>query len=56
MNKTKREKILILVKTYPNRSNKYIETVCTAGIREDGSWVRIFPVQFRLYADDQKYA
>lgn len=56
MNAIKIEKILILVKTYPNKSNKYVETVCTAGIREDGSWVRIFPVQFRLYANDQKYA
>lgn len=24
------------------------ETVCTAGFREDGSWVRIFPVPHRL--------
>ncbi len=55
MEKSKKEKILILVKTYPHRSNKYIETVCTAGIREDGSWVRLFPIPFRLYTDDQQY-
>lgn len=55
MHKTKREKILILVKTYPTPSAKYVETVCTAGIRPDGSWVRIFPVPFRSYRDYQQY-
>lgn len=44
----KREKVLVLVKTYPSPSKKYVETVCTAGIREDGSWIRIFPVPYRV--------
>jgi hypothetical protein len=35
-----RERILITVKTYPTLSRKYGETVCTAGLRPDGSWVR----------------
>src|SRR5438552_18797925 len=30
------ERILITVKTYPTLSRKYGETVCTAGVREDG--------------------
>jgi len=34
--------------TYPTLSEKHFETVCTAGFREDGSWVRIFPVPHRL--------
>lgn len=42
------EKILISVMTYPTLSKKYYETVCTAGFREDGRWVRIFPVPLRL--------
>jgi hypothetical protein len=46
-----REKILITVKTYPVISKKYQETVCTAGLREDGSWVRLYPVPFRTMAD-----
>jgi len=33
-----RERILVTVKTYPTLSRKYGETVCTAGVREDGSW------------------
>jgi hypothetical protein len=51
----KREKILITVKTYPTPSEKYGETVCTAGVREDGSWVRIYPMQFRKLDESKKY-
>jgi hypothetical protein len=40
-------KVLIAVKTYPQPSQKYDELVCTAGFREDGSWIRLYPVQFR---------
>ncbi|MDI2113087.1 hypothetical protein [Commensalibacter nepenthis] len=47
-------KILIAVKTYPCRSDKYVETVCTAGFREDGSWIRLYPIPFRLH--DNQYA
>lgn len=43
----KKERILITVKTYPTLSSKYDELVCTAGLREDGSWVRIYPIPFR---------
>ncbi len=50
-----REKILITVKTYPTPSEKYGETVCTAGVREDGSWVRIYPMQFRKLDESKKY-
>ncbi|BCU76853.1 hypothetical protein [Luteolibacter sp. LG18] len=50
-----RERILITVKTYPTLSKKYGETVCTAGVREDGSWVRIYPVPFRRLEDEEQY-
>lgn len=46
--KTERAKILITVKTYPLLSSKHAETVCTAGLREEGKWIRIYPVPFRL--------
>ena len=49
------ERILITVKTYPTLSQKYGELVCTAGIREDGSWVRLYPVPFRKLSDYEKY-
>jgi hypothetical protein len=48
-------KVLITVKTYPNLSTTYDELVCTAGFREDGSWVRIYPVPFRSLDYDQQY-
>ncbi|MCY4200588.1 MAG: hypothetical protein OXC53_08180 [Rhodobacteraceae bacterium] len=49
------ERILITVKTYPTLSAKYGETVCTAGLREDGSWVRIYPVPFRGLESEEQY-
>ena len=51
----KRERILVTVKTYPTLSTKYGETVCTAGVREDGSWIRIYPVPFRRLEEREQY-
>lgn len=41
-------RILVAVMTYPSLSEKHLETVCTAGFREDGSWIRIFPIPYRV--------
>jgi hypothetical protein len=49
-------KVLITVKTYPTLSGKYDELVCTAGFREDGSWVRIYPIPFRKLDYDKQYS
>ncbi len=48
-------RVLITVKTYPTISSKYDELVCTAGFREDGSWIRIYPVPFRHRAYTEQY-
>jgi hypothetical protein len=48
-------KVLIAVKTYPAISSKYEELVCTAGFREDGTWVRIYPIQFRKKSYNEQY-
>ena len=50
-----RTRVLIAVKTYPVLSQKHIELVCTAGFREDGSWIRIYPSPFRFLEDNQRY-
>jgi len=50
-----KERILITVKTYPTLSRKYGETVCTAGVRADGSWVRLYPVPFRRLEEKEQY-
>ncbi|QWR76131.1 hypothetical protein [Candidatus Magnetomonas plexicatena] len=48
-------KILITVKTYPTLSAKYDEIVCTAGFREDGTWVRLYPIPFRKLDYEKQY-
>ena len=48
-------KVLITVKTYPTISSKYDELVCTAGFREDGTWIRIYPVPFRKKSYSEQY-
>jgi hypothetical protein len=50
-----RKRVFITVKTYPTISEKYDELVCTAGILEDGSWVRLYPLPFRKLNNDKKY-
>lgn len=39
-----RLRVLITVTTYPLPSRSYDELVCTAGILENGDWIRIYPV------------
>ena len=46
-----RKKVLITVVTYPLPSRSYDELVCTAGVLEDGSWIRIYPVRFKFLTD-----
>lgn len=45
--------ILLVVKSYPVRSEKYGNTVCTAGILEDTyEWVRIYPIRWIKFAKE----
>ena len=48
-------KVFITVKTYPTLSKKYDELVCTAGILDDGSWVRVYPLPFRKLDYENRY-
>ncbi len=50
-----KKRIYIVVKTYPTISKEYSELVCTAGVLEDGSWIRLYPVPFRKLDIDNKY-
>lgn len=55
-----RRNILIVTKTYPSISQKYRETVCTAGILLDDEekpvlWIRIYPIRFRQLEIEQRY-
>lgn len=49
-------KVLVTVKTYPTLSKKYDELVCTAGFKEDGSWIRIYPLPFRKLEYGSRYS
>lgn len=46
-----RKKVLITVTTYPLPTKSYDELVCTAGILEDGCWIRIYPVPLSFLID-----
>lgn len=49
------QRILILCKTYPSPSARYVETSCVAGLAEGDRLIRLFPVPFRLVEDDQQF-
>jgi hypothetical protein len=50
-----RLKVLITVKTYPIPSSRYDELVCTAGVLENGDFIRLYPVNFRDLPFSQQY-
>jgi hypothetical protein len=47
--------VLITVKTFPIPSSKYDELVCTAGVNEQGDFVRLYPINFRDLPFSQQY-
>jgi len=55
MSAYEKKKILITVKTYPLPSKKTIEASCTAGITEDGKWIRLFPLPFRHLESSKQF-
>ncbi|MEX0720304.1 MAG: hypothetical protein WD059_06525 [Balneolaceae bacterium] len=50
-----RKRVLITVKAYPLPSRSYDELVCTAGITDEGEWIRIYPVPFRFLKTEGQY-
>jgi hypothetical protein len=52
---SEKRRVFIVVKTYPTLSKKYDELVCTAGILDDGHWVRIYPLPFRKLDYENRY-
>ena len=49
-------KVLIFGKTYPELSSKYYETVCTAGVLENGKFIRLYPIPFRYLENDKLFS
>lgn len=50
-----RIRVLIWGKTYPELSAAHTETVCTAGCRENGDPIRLYPVPLRYLNGAQQY-
>jgi hypothetical protein len=48
-------RILVWCKTYPELSSRHRETVCTAGCTEDGTPIRLYPVDLRYLTKTQQY-
>lgn len=44
-----RKKVLLTVKAYPEKSKKYGACVCTAGITDDGQFIRLYPIPFEKF-------
>lgn len=44
--------LMLMVKTYPQPSKKYQNLVCSAGITEDGRWLRLYPIKFEQFIGD----
>jgi len=50
-----KKRVWIIVKTYPEYSRKSRNWVaCTAGITEEGDWIRLYPVPTKHYIGDHK--
>ncbi len=44
-----KKRVLLTVKAYPERSKKYGACVCTAGITDDGDFIRLYPIPFETF-------
>ena len=49
------KRILVTVRTYPTPARRGVEVSCTAGITDDGEWIRLFPIPYRSLDDDQRF-
>lgn len=47
------KRVVITARTYPTPSQKDIEVSCTAGITDDGKWIRLYPIPYRFLEHDK---
>ncbi len=55
MTSYEQKKVLVTVKTYPTPASKGAEVSCTAGVTDDGKWIRLFPIPFRFMGGNQQF-
>ena len=49
-----KKKVLVTVKAYPEKSKKHGTVVCTAGITDEGDWIRLYPMPYSSFLGAQK--
>ena len=49
------KRVLIVVSTYPTPARRGVEVSCTAGITEEGDWIRLFPIPYRFLDPDRRF-
>ncbi len=49
-----KKRITIVTKAYPEYSKRHGSVACTAGITEDGEWIRLYPIDMRHFIGDEK--
>jgi hypothetical protein len=49
-----KKKVLVTVKAYPEHSKSHKDVVCTAGITDDGEFIRLYPINTSLYFGKNK--
>jgi hypothetical protein len=50
-----RTRVRILVKAFPQHSDKYQETVCCAGVTDDAQLIRLYPITYRRLAQENQF-
>ena len=49
------KKVLITAKTYPLPSKSHRELVCTGGVLEDGTFIRLYPINYRYRPEWERF-
>jgi hypothetical protein len=55
VSKYQKRRVCVLVKAYPQRSQKYEETVCVAAVDEGHHLLRLYPVRFRHLDESKRF-
>ena len=49
------KKVLVTVRTYPSPAWRGVEVSCTAGITNEGEWIRLYPIPYRFLSPDRRF-
>lgn len=49
-----KKRVTIVTKAYPEPSTKHGDVACTAGITEEGEFIRLYPIDMRNFIGKDK--